>query len=370
MQYPRLISTSHRISYEAFRTDFDSEVGVWLDQALTRVFGQTPIKIRTSGGSIPIAPFVQTLGIPAVTVPTVNRDNNQHSPNENLRLGNYLDAIRTYLGLSHRTYAKVIAMGKIRVAAVQSTPQFFDTAATLESMRVELRQCAQSGCQLVLYPESYLPGYPRGMTFGASVGSRTDEGRALWQMYWEASVQIGDEVHQALSSLAKEHSIHLAVGVTERDQINSSLYCSLLIFDPSGALIGRHRKIKPTGTERIIWAEGDGSSLHSIRTSLGRLGGLICWENLMPEARLALYRSGIDIYLAPTADARGTWTSSMRHIACESRCFVISCNQFFLASHYPPAARPHLDSDADKTQCRGGSVIVSPLGEVPGRPHL
>ncbi len=99
MRYPRLASTSHKISYEAFRTAFDSEVGIWLDRALTRVFGQTPIKIRTSGGSIPIAPFVQTLGIPAVTVPTVNRDNNQHSPNENLRLGNYLDAIRTYLGV-------------------------------------------------------------------------------------------------------------------------------------------------------------------------------------------------------------------------------------------------------------------------------
>ncbi len=255
-------------------------------------------------------------------------------------------------------------MGKIRVAAVQSTPRFGDTSATLQIMQGELAQCSQAGCRLVLYPESYLPGYPRGMTFGAAVGSRTDHGRALWQMYWEASVQVGDGTCQALGELAREHQIYLAVGVTERDHINASLYCSLFVFAPDGELVGRHRKIKPTGSERIIWAEGDGRSLHSIQTSVGRLGGLICWENLMPEARLALYRSGLDIYLAPTADARDTWTSSMQHIACESRCYVISCNQFFQRSDYPEHLHPHLADDPALSECRGGSVIVSPLGQI------
>ena len=171
--------------------------------------------------------------------------------------------------------------------------------------------------KLALFPESYLPGYPRGMSFGAVVGSRSDLGREMWQQYWKNSVQCEDSTFKRISQLAEENKMFLIVGVTERDLTHSSLYCSLLFFAPDGSLIGKHRKIKPTGTERLIWAEGDGQSVTTYQTSIGRLGGLICWENMMPTARMALYQSGVDLYLAPTADARPSWTASMQHIACE-----------------------------------------------------
>ena len=171
-------------------------------------------------------------------------------------------------------------------------------------------------------------------------------------------------IFQSLSQLASEFAIYLIVGVTEQDEINASLYCSFFIFGPKGELLGKHRKIKPTGTERIIWAEGDGSSLHTYQTPFGRIGGLICWENMMPEARLSLYQSGIDIYLAPTADARDSWVASMRHIACEGRCYVISCNQYFRSSDYPPELQSHIGTDPEKASCRGGTLIVSPFGQI------
>jgi nitrilase len=130
-------------------------------------------------------------------------------------------------------------------------------------------------------------------------------------------------------------------------------------------LLGKHRKIKPTASERLIWGEGDGSTLTVIQTPFGRVGGLICWENYMPLARMAMYNLGVDLYLAPTADARDAWQASMVHIACEGRCFVLSCNQFVTKSMYPPDLEG-LDDLAGQPEilCRGGSVIVSPLGKV------
>ena len=253
---------------------------------------------------------------------------------------------------------------KVIVSVVQATPHFFNNDKSLTKMRSLLSQCANEGSKLVLFPESFLPGYPRGMTFGATVGSRSEAGRELWKKYWENSLTVGDEYYMQLSSLAKEFDLFLIVGITERATTSRSLYCSLLYFDRTGNLIGKHRKIKPTGTERVIWAEGSGESLITYSTTCGRLGGLICWENLMPEARLALYRSGLDIYLAPTADARNSWSASMQHISCEGRCFVLSANQYFSKSDYTAEWRPYLDADLSEDICRGGSLIVSPYGEI------
>jgi nitrilase len=157
------------------------------------------------------------------------------------------------------------------------------------------------------------------------------------------------------------------VGVVERDTDFSTgtLFCTTLYFNPEGELLGKHRKLKPTGSERLIWGEGDGSTLTVLQTEIGRIGGLICWENYMPLARTAMYAKGVEIYLAPTADARDTWTATMRHIACEGRCFVLGCNQFSTKSMYPADLElaEELD-DLPEVLCRGGSVIVSPLGEV------
>ncbi|MCB0637105.1 MAG: carbon-nitrogen hydrolase family protein [Lewinella sp.] len=251
----------------------------------------------------------------------------------------------------------------MQVAVVQSTPFFFDQARTLEKMGVLLAEIARGGAELVLFPESYLPGYPRGMSFGAVVGSRTPAGRALWQTYWEQSVPVPGPAVDRMAHWAKEFGCYLVVGVTERDEANGSLYCTMLYFSPYGGYLGKHRKLKPTGTERLIWAEGGADTLLTIRTPLGRLGGLICWENYMPLARLALFRQGVDIHLAPTADARPGWTATMQHVAMEGRCFVLSANQYLTAEDYPPAYRDQL-STPSAGDCRGGSVIIDPLGQI------
>ena len=253
---------------------------------------------------------------------------------------------------------------KVKVAVVQETPQFFDNQATLQVLEDSLRQCQLEETDLALFPESFLPGYPRGMDFGALVGSRNEEGRNLFHTYRTCSIAVGDATFQTICDLARSYHITLGIGITEKDPRHSTLYCTMLYISAKGNLVGKHRKIKPTGTERVIWGEGDGSTLESHQLPWARIGGLICWENMMPEARLALYRSGLDIYLAPTADARHSWTASMLHIACEGRCFVLSANQYFRWSDYPKEYQPYLSDDLPENCCEGGSMIVSPHGQI------
>lgn len=170
-----------------------------------------------------------------------------------------------------------------------------------------------------------------------------------------------------LAAVARETNTYLAIGVIERDSTYSrgTLYCTLLYFGPDGTLLGKHRKLKPTAAERLIWGEGDGSTLTAVSTPFGTVGGLICWENYMPLARMAMYGKGVELYLAPTADSRDTWQATMIHIATEGRCFVLGCNQFVTKSMYP-ADLVGIEELADQPEimCRGGSVIVSPLGQV------
>ncbi len=253
---------------------------------------------------------------------------------------------------------------KYCVAIAQLTPVFLDNEASLHKVATATKSAVDQGAKLILFPESFLPGYPRAMTFGTSVGQRTESGREIWQAFWENSIaEDGPEVKR-LAQIAIEYSVYLVMGVTERDQINRSLFCSFMIFDPGGRIIAKHRKIKPTAAERIIWAEGDGRSLITHQTSIGRIGGLICWENYMPLARMALYSSGIDIYLAPTADSRETWTATLRHIALEGRCFVLGCNQFFRSKDYDEKFHKYLEPDLPEVICHGGSMAVDPMGQV------
>jgi nitrilase len=170
-----------------------------------------------------------------------------------------------------------------------------------------------------------------------------------------------------LGNVVRETGVHLAIGVIERDGEFSggTLYCTLLYFSPDGRISGKHRKLKPTGAERLIWGEGDGSTLTVLDTELGKIGGLICWENYMPLARMAIYGKGVEIYIAPTADARETWQATLRHIACEGRCFVLGCNQYVTREMVPAGLREMIESSGQtEVLCRGGSAIVSPLGEV------
>ncbi|MGD1889340.1 MAG: carbon-nitrogen hydrolase family protein [Cyclobacteriaceae bacterium] len=254
-------------------------------------------------------------------------------------------------------------MDALTVGVVQATPVFFDLSATLDRVEDWLQQAQSAGCQLVLFPESFIPGYPRGFTFGSTIGRRSDEGRELYQKYWDNSISVPGEACDRLAAMAKEYNVYLTIGVTERDSINGTLYCSLLYYSPKVGLLGKHRKLKPTGVERLVWGEGNADTLISIETEIGRIGGLICWENYMPLARMTMYEAGVQIYLAPTADARKSWTTTMQHIALEGRCFVLGCNQFFRKQDYPEAYRAYVETEPDDF-CRGGSLIIGPDGKL------
>jgi nitrilase len=252
---------------------------------------------------------------------------------------------------------------RVSAAVVQAAPVAFDVEATLDKVE---RLTAESAAELVVFPEAFVSAYPRGMAFGAVVGSRTDEGRAWFRRYWESSIDVPGPATDRLGAIAREHGVHLVIGVIERD--GGTLYCTALFLSPAGELLGKHRKLMPTGAERLVWGTGDGSTMPVFDTPLGRLGAVICWENYMPLMRMGMYAKGVQLYCAPTADARETWVASMRHIACEGRCFVLSANQFARRSDYP-ADYPVDAADGDEVLCSGGSVIVSPLGEIMAGPE-
>jgi nitrilase len=256
---------------------------------------------------------------------------------------------------------------QVKVAVVQAAPLLFDREGTVEKTCRLAAEAAGQGAQLILFPEAFIPAYPRGLGFGTVVGSRKHTGRLTWQRYWANAVEVPGPATETLGQAARQAGAYLAVGVIERDAAFSrgTLYCTLLYFGPDGRLLGTHRKLKPTAAERLVWGEGDGSTLTVLDTGLGKIGGLICWENYMPLARMAMYAKGVEIYLAPTADARDSWQATLRHIACEGRCFVLGCNQFVTKAMYP-ADLPGLEDLAQQPEvmCRGGSAVISPLGDV------
>jgi nitrilase len=254
-------------------------------------------------------------------------------------------------------------MDNVKVSLVQESPIFFDKKASLDKAIRIIEECGEDGSQIIVFPESFIPGYPRGFNFGAVVGSRSPEGRGQYQDFYNASIdQQGKEV-EALISVAKKIGAYVIMGVTEKVAHHGSLYCTMLYISPYNGLICCHRKLKPTGTERIVWAESDGSTLNTVRTPYGIMGGLICWENYMPLARMALYQKGVQIYIAPTADSRSTWTKTMQHIAMEGRCFVLACNQYFTKDMMPEQYK-NLVKDEPEEMCRGGSIIISPDGSI------
>jgi nitrilase len=253
-----------------------------------------------------------------------------------------------------------------RVAVVQAAPVMMERDATIEKVAHLTREAAANGARLALFPEAFVPAYPRGLSFGVVVGSRTEGGRRTFARYNANAVEVPSAATDALGRAARESGVYLAIGVIERDRVSGgTLYCTLLYFGPDGRLLGKHRKLKPTAGERLIWGEGDGSTLPVFDTEIGKVGGLICWENYMPLARMAIYRKGVEIYLAPTADARDSWQATLQHIALEGRCFVLGCNQYVTKAMYPADLEGIEDLDTQPDElCRGGSVIISPLGQT------
>ena len=251
---------------------------------------------------------------------------------------------------------------RIRAAVVQAAPVAFDRDCTLEKVRQLTGRAAADGATLVVFPEAFVSAYPRGMTFGAVVGDRTPEGRDWFRRYWESSVEVPGPAVDMLSSIAREAATHLVIGVIERD--GGTLYCTVLFFGADGEYLGKHRKLVPTASERLVWGQGDGSTMPVFDTSIGKVGAAICWENYMPLYRTTLYEKGVQLYVAPTADSRDGWIASMRHIALEGRCFVLSCNQFARRSDYPSDYPADFAGGPETIVTRGGSCIVNPFGEL------
>ena len=258
----------------------------------------------------------------------------------------------------------MVNKSSVNVSIVQAAPVIMDRQATVDKTLLLIQEASELGAEIIVFPEAFIPAYPRGLTFGCVIGSRTMDGRVDWQRFYENSVTVPGPETQAIGEAARKAKAYVSIGINEQDPLNSTLYCTNLYFGPDGSFLGKHRKLKPTGSERLIWGEGDGSTLTTVDTPYGRMGGLICWENYMPLARTAMYQKGVHLYVAPTADSREVWQSTIRHIALEGRCFVLSCNQYVEKRMVPVDLKGYDDLAAQPDiMCPGGSAIIDPFGD-------
>ncbi|WPH18025.1 nitrilase-related carbon-nitrogen hydrolase [Variovorax paradoxus] len=255
-----------------------------------------------------------------------------------------------------------------KAAVVQSAAVAFNNERTLLRMKEMAAQARSQGASLVVFPEAMLGTYPKGSTFGAYVGGRSDEGRDEFLRYHSNAIDVPGPYIDELAGLARELAIHLVTGVIER--AGGTLYCTVVFFDDQGVFLGKHRKLMPTGSERTIWGFGDGSTLPVFTTPIGKLGAVICWENYMPLLRTAMYSKGVELYCAPTLASTDSWPASMQHIAIEGRCFVFSANQFATAADYPPDYVNASGSGPSEPITRGGSCIVDPFGNFLAGPNF
>jgi nitrilase len=253
-------------------------------------------------------------------------------------------------------------MTLVRAAVVQDCPVVFNRKATIEKVRDLVQQAAGQGAQLVVLPEAFVSAYPTGLDFGARVGLRHPKGREDFRRYYESALDVPGPDCDALGGACRDARIFMVIGVIERD--GGTLYCTALFFSPDGRLMGKHRKLMPTAMERLVWGFGDGSTMPVFETPLGKIGSVICWENYMPMLRMHMYAQGVQLYCAPTADSRDTWLPTMRHIALEGRCFVLTCCQYLTRADCPEDYEVSQGKDPATVLMRGGSCIIGPLGQV------
>ena len=243
----------------------------------------------------------------------------------------------------------------VRVACAQVEPVIFDREGTIEKLEAVAAESASAGARLVVFPEAFVPVYPSSRWARLLVAG--GDGKPLFARLARESLVVPGPASDRLAEIARELGIWLATGANELER--GTIYNALLVYSPDGRLALHHRKLVPTNHERLVWGVGTGSGLEAVETDLGRVGGLICWENLMPLARFALYESGVEVYLAPTADDSEEWHDSIRHIAREARAFVVSPCVYQRASSYPedvPLA------EGPPLLGRGGSAILGPDG--------
>ncbi|CAH2079725.1 unnamed protein product [Thlaspi arvense] len=261
----------------------------------------------------------------------------------------------------------------IRASIIQASTVYNDTPKTIEKAEKLIAEAASGGTELVVFPEAFIGGYPRGFRFGMGVGVFNEDGRDEFRKYHASAIHVPGPEVEKLAEIARKYNVYLVMGAIEKD--GYTLYCTALFFSSEGRFLGKHRKVMPTTTERCIWGYGDGSTIPVYDTPLGKLGAAICWENRMPLYRTALYAKGVEIYCAPTADGSKEWQSSMLHIALEGGCFVLSACQFCRRKDFPE--HPDYlftdwydDQEPDSIVSQGGSVIISPLGKVLAGPNF
>jgi nitrilase len=256
----------------------------------------------------------------------------------------------------------------VQVAVVQAGSVPFDADACVDKAVWLIADAAAAGAKVIVFPEAFIVGYPKGLGYGLVVGARDAAGREEFRIYLEAAIDVPGPLTQRLGEAAAAHGCYVVIGVIERDA--GTCYCTVLFFGPDGLLLGKHRKLMPTALERMIWGFGDGSTLTAVESPYGRIGAVICWENYMPMLRTAMYSKNVALYCAPTADDRDTWLSSMQHVALEGRCFVLTACQFIRKKDFPDTVRVSLGDSPDSVLMRGGSAIISPLGKVLAGPHF
>ena len=256
----------------------------------------------------------------------------------------------------------------VRVAVVQAGAVPFDTEACVDKAVRLIGEAAAMGAKVILFPEAFIPGYPKGLDYGLVVGARDPAGREEFRLYFDAAIDVPGPQTQRLGEAAAAHASYVIIGVIERE--GGTCYCTVLFFAPDGNLLGKHRKLMPTALERMIWGFGDGSTLTAVDSPYGRIGSVICWENYMPMLRMAMYSKNVALYCAPTADDRDTWLPSMRHVALEGRCFVLTACQFIRKKDFPDTVRVSLGDSPNAVLMRGGSAIVSPSGQVLAGPDF
>jgi nitrilase len=260
------------------------------------------------------------------------------------------------------------------VAAAQISPVFMDREKTVQKACQTIGEAGKKGAKIIVFPEALIPGYP-DWVWVVPPGIRGDIQATMYGELLDQAVTIPSPATDKLCSAAKAAGVHVVVGVDERSASGGTLYNTLIYINDRGEIMGKHRKLVPTVSERLVWAPGDGSTLEAYDTPYGKIGGLICWENYMPLARYAMYAWGVEIYVAPTWDCSENWVGTMQHIAREGRVAVIGCciamkrsdipSRYEFTQHYPPAERPE-----DAWVNVGNSVIVAPGGRIIAGPSL
>ena len=249
-----------------------------------------------------------------------------------------------------------------RIAVIQAAPVLFDKDACVEKAIRLIHEAADSKAELIVFPELFIPCYPVGLTFGFRVGSRREDGRADWKRYYDNSVMADGSEMGRIIEAARERRVYVSIGYSERDAVGVTLYNSNLFISPEGETVN-HRKIKPTGSERVVWGDGNKDCFPIMDTPWGPMGSMICWESYMPLARVALYQKGITLYISANTNDNPEWQDTVRHIAIEGHVYFVNCDMFFTRDMYPSDLNAQDEiAKLPEIVCRGGSNVIDPFG--------